>query len=75
MPVVEDLLAWWDPCSTRIDASVGTHWASVAWVVVVHVEPPLFPILIGVDQLVRQVLGSGIFAHLNIGATEYVGKL
>jgi hypothetical protein len=40
--------------------------------VVVHIEPLLLPILIGVNQLIRQVLVGGIFAHLDAYTTDYL---
>jgi hypothetical protein len=40
-------------------------------VVVGDVEPFLFPILIGIDQLVRQVLLGSVFAHLDAGPSDY----
>jgi hypothetical protein len=43
--------------------------------VVVHIEPLLLPILIEVDELVRQVPHGSGFAHLNTGATNYLGVI
>jgi hypothetical protein len=40
-------------------------------VVVPNVEPLQLPILIGVNNLIRQVLPGGILAHLYAGATDY----
>jgi hypothetical protein len=39
--------------------------------VVGDVEPLRFPILIGTDQLVRQVLLGGVFTHLDAGPSNY----
>jgi hypothetical protein len=39
--------------------------------VVGDVEPLRFPILIGIDQLVRQVLLGGIFVHLDASPSDY----
>jgi hypothetical protein len=38
---------------------------------VVHIEPPLFPVLVGVDELVRQVLSNDIFTHLDSDTANY----
>jgi hypothetical protein len=40
-------------------------------VVVGDIEPFRLPVLVGVDQLVRQVLLSGVFAHLDVGPSDY----
>jgi hypothetical protein len=42
---------------------------------VVHVEPLLLPILVGVDALVRQVLGGGVFTHLDSSAADKPGVI
>jgi hypothetical protein len=39
--------------------------------VVGDVEPFRLPILVGVNQLVCQVLLGGIFAHLDLGPSDY----
>jgi hypothetical protein len=41
--------------------------------VIGDVEPLRLPILIGVDQLVREVLLRGILAHLDPGSPNYMG--
>jgi heme A synthase len=40
-------------------------------VVVGDVEPLRLLVLVGVDQLVRQVLLGGVFAHLDVGPSDY----
>jgi hypothetical protein len=40
-------------------------------VVVGDVEPFQLPILVGVNQLVRQILLGGIFAHLDLSPSDY----
>jgi hypothetical protein len=40
-------------------------------VVVGDVEPFRLPILVGVDELVREVLLGGVFAHLDVGSSDY----
>jgi hypothetical protein len=42
-------------------------------VVIGDVEPLRFPILVGVDQLVRQVLLRNVLAHLDTGPSDYSG--
>jgi hypothetical protein len=42
-------------------------------VVVGDIKPLLLPILIGVKQLVRQVLFRGVLAHLDAGPSDYSG--
>jgi hypothetical protein len=42
-------------------------------VVVGDVEPLRLPILVGIDQLVRQVLLRGVLTHLDVGFSEYSG--
>jgi hypothetical protein len=39
-------------------------------VVVVAVEPLLLPILVGVDELVWQILPDGIFVHMYPGTSN-----
>jgi hypothetical protein len=39
-------------------------------VVVDDVEPFQLPILVGVDELVREVLLGGVFAHLDAGSSQ-----
>jgi hypothetical protein len=41
--------------------------------VVGDVEPLRLPILVGVDQLVRQVLLRDVLAHLDAGPSDYSG--
>jgi hypothetical protein len=50
-------------------------WLQQRRVVVAHVEPPCLPILIGVYQLVGQVLPDGIFTHLHPGSSNYSGAI
>jgi hypothetical protein len=38
---------------------------------VVHIEPPLLQILVGVDKLVRQVLRGGVFTHMHSSTVDY----
>jgi hypothetical protein len=40
-------------------------------VVVGDVEPLRLPVLVGIDELVRQVLLGGVFAHLDAGSSDY----
>jgi hypothetical protein len=40
-------------------------------VVVRDVEPLRLPILVGVDQFVRQVLLGGVFSHLDAVSSNY----
>jgi hypothetical protein len=40
-------------------------------VVVGDVEPFRLPILVGVDELARQVLLGGVHTHLDAGSSEY----
>jgi hypothetical protein len=40
-------------------------------VVVGDVEPFRLPILVGVDELVRELLLGGVFAHLDAGSSDY----
>jgi hypothetical protein len=42
-------------------------------VVVGDVEPLRLPVLVGVDQLIRQVLLGGILSHLDAGSSNYSG--
>jgi hypothetical protein len=42
-----------------------------ARVVVRDVEPPRFSICVGVDELVREVLLSGVFSHLDARPSDY----
>jgi hypothetical protein len=42
---------------------------------VVHVEPLLLPVLVGVDALVRQVLGGGVFTHLDSSTADKPGVI
>jgi hypothetical protein len=42
-------------------------------VVVGDVEPLRIPVLVGVDQLVCQVLLRGVLAHLDAGPSDYSG--
>jgi hypothetical protein len=39
--------------------------------VVRDVEPPCLPIGVGINELVRQVLLSGVFPHLDAGSSDY----
>jgi hypothetical protein len=46
-------------------------WLRQLRVVVGDVEPFRLPILVGVNQIVRQVLLGGIFTHLDPGPYDY----
>jgi hypothetical protein len=46
-------------------------WLQQPWVVVRDVEPFRFLVLVGVDELVREVLLVGILPHLDFCSTDY----